>query len=63
MVECGTYGWTEQDECEGGWIDSDDHGTECAYDSQYLTCAQDCLPYDCPDFEDCEAYCWVSYCL
>ena len=63
VVECGTYGWTSQSECESGWIDNPDYGTECAYDSQYLDCAMDCLEYGCDEFEDCESYCWVGYCL
>jgi len=63
VVECNTYGWSDQSECENGWIDNPDFGTECAYESQYLSCAEECVVYDCDDFEDCESFCWVSYCL
>ena len=63
VVACETYGWDDQAECEDAWIDNSDYGTECAYDANYLVCAEDCTAYDCYDFEDCESYCWVSYCL
>jgi hypothetical protein len=63
VVQCGTYGWSDQAECETAWIDNSDYGTECAYDAQYFTCAEECLLYDCDDFEECEYFCWLSYCL
>lgn len=63
VVSCDTYGWTSTSECQDGWLDSPEHGTECAYDSPYLSCAEGCLYYDCEPFEDCELYCWVSHCL
>ncbi len=62
-VSCNSYGWSDQSECEGGWIDNDDYGTECAYNGPYLECAAECLDSSCERFEDCEAYCWVSHCL
>ena len=63
VVECGTNGYQSQSECEEGWLDNPEFGTQCAYDNQYLACADVCLDLKCPAFESCENECWGNHCL
>jgi len=63
VVDCETHGYDSQAQCEEGWLDNPEFGTQCAYDDDYLTCAHNCVKLNCSDFEACENECWGNHCL
>lgn len=63
VFECGGWGWTDEAECEEGFLGNPTYYTECDDEAGYLCCVHDCMGMDCdPDFSDCEDDCWTENC-
>lgn len=64
VFECGGWGWTDEAECEEGFLGNPAYYTECDDEDGYLCCVADCMSMSCdPDFSDCEADCWSESCV
>jgi hypothetical protein len=62
MVECGGWGWRDQNECEQGVFEDGDYDDGCVAEKSYRQCMDRCVDQACPQFTDCEADCWERSC-
>lgn len=63
MLECGGWGWADQETCEDELLQSGDYDKECRRRASYLDCMTECTSLECDGVAPCEGGCWESACL
>jgi hypothetical protein len=62
MIECGGWGWEDQQTCEDELLDDSEYNDACVAPRAYRECLADCIDQPCSQFQDCELDCWQRSC-